>query len=150
MSSYLTFYVVPKKNEKLKDEWERGIESMTPDKPLALLIYSRANPVYQAYYEELNPPYIENENPYMKVTYNMSLQVRDSVASEISRQEERLETLYKMMKNGGDVYSDIMSAEEYIKELKDTKDECNHICSMIYDIDELQCTDFECVMINVD
>ena len=80
MSSYLTFYLVPKKTRKKYgyDENEGNTETeeeISTGKPLVLFSFSRNNDVYQAYNNSLNPAYAGMEEKYTEVTYEDSQKV---------------------------------------------------------------------------
>ena len=157
MSSYLTFYLVPKKTRKNyyydenKDRSEKEIE-LSKGLPLALYSYSRSNEIYQAFTQNLSVAYCGNEEKYTDLTVGMCDDVIDSIKEDINNAEERLNVDYKMLKESGyssEMYEEIHSEESYIKDLKSTLDLAKEIRNMV-----VECTDgyndFEKVLINVD
>ena len=157
MSSYLTFYLVPKKTRKKyvyneNDGNTETVEELSTGKPLALFTFSRNNEVYQAYSDSLNPAYGGMEEKYTEVTYEDSQKVVNDFEEELKKTEQRLAVNYKMLKEGGyssELWEEIHSAEEYLLEQKDALNELKFISDLIYECTN-DWTDFEKVLINVD
>ena len=157
MSSYLTFYLVPKKTRKKydfnKDDGHTEIEvELSTGTPLVLVSYSRSNEIYRAFNETLNPAYAGMEEKYTELTTDGCKRVIEDLESEIKSTEKRLEIDYKMLKEGGyssELWDDIHSMEKYASEQKETLESVRHICSLV-----IECTegynDFEKVLINID
>ena len=157
MSSYLTFYLVPKKTRKKydfnKDDGHTETEvELSTGTPLALISYSRNNEIYRAFNETLNPAYAGMEEKYTELTMDGCKLVIEDLESEIKSTEKRLEIDYKMLKEGGyssELWEDIHSMEEYLSEQKETLESVREIYSLVH-----ECTqgynDFEKVLINVD
>ena len=102
MSSYLSFYLVPKKSAKKHNYNEEGknIETevkLSEGKPLLLMSFSRNNDVYQAYYEAMNPAYCGMEDKYTEVTYEDAQRVVKEFKEDITTTEKRLAINYKML-----------------------------------------------------
>lgn len=138
MSSYLTFYLVPKGDDK---------------KPLTFVSYSRINDVYQSYYEELNPAYMGNsdETNYTELTPEKALQVVNTAKDDLKKAEKALNNRISAYKELNDTseeaIQDITSTREYIEELKENLSELQYI----YDwVSEIEYSDFEKVLINID
>lgn len=151
MSSYLTFYLVPNKTKTkyIKDE-EITIE--LPQEPLALFSYSRSSNIYQKYWESLNPAYAGDEDKYTELTPDMARRVvRDFEEEELIPAKNRLETLYKIIKESynDDLANDIISSESYIRELENTLSELKWLANVIVEIN-YSCGDFQKVLINID
>ena len=158
MSSYLTFYLVPKKTRKKydynKDDGHTEIEvELSTGTPLALMSYSRSNDIYRAFNETLNPAYAGMEEKYTELTTDGCKRVIEDLESEIKSTEKRLEIDYKMLKEGGystsEVWEDIHSMEEYLSEQNQTLDEIKYISRLVYECTEGY-NDFEKVLINID
>ena len=138
MSSYLTFYLVPKGEDK---------------KPLTFISYSRNNDVYQSYYEELNPAYIGNgdEPNYTELTPEKALQVVNAAKDNLKKAEKALNNRISAYKELNDTseeaIQDIASTREYIEELKEGLAELQCIYNWVSDIEY---SDFEKVLINID
>lgn len=157
MSSYLTFYLVPKKARKKynynaeESNTETEIE-LSKGLPLVLASYSRSSDIYSAFNDELHPAYAGMEEKYTELTVADCNRVIESIQEDIKSIEARLNINYKMLKEGGyssELWEDIHSMEKYLSEQKDTLSEARHICSIVE-----ECTngynDFEKVYINVD
>ena len=157
MSSYLTFYLVPKKTRKKydfnKDDGHTEIEvELSTGTPLALMSYSRSNNIYRAFNETLNPAYAGMEEKYTELTTDGCKRVIEDLKSEIKSTEKRLEIDYKMLKEGGyssELWEDIHSMEEYLSEQKQTLEEVHYISSFVYECINGY-NDFEKVLINID
>ena len=156
MSSYLTFYLVPKKTKKKydfdKDDGSEKEIELSKGEPLVLTCYSRSSDVYQAYYDTLHPAYCGREDKYTELSYEDSQRVVREFEKELNNTKERLDVDYKMLKEGGyssELWEEIHSWEEYVKEQTYTLEVLKFISSLVYDVYE-EWTDFEKVLINVD
>lgn len=157
MSSYLTFYLVPKKTRKKydfsKDDGHTETEvELSTGTPLALISYSRNNEIYRAFNETLNPAYAGMEEKYTELTTDGCKRVIEDLESEIKSTEKRLAINYKMLKEGGyssELWEDIHSMEEYVSEQKETLESIMNICNLVHECTEGY-NDFEKVLINID
>ena len=137
MSSYLTFYLKPKGQ----------------DKPLMFTSYSRSTDIYQAYYEELHPAFIGNgdEPNYTELTSEMALQVVNAAKEDLKKAETALNNriaAYKELGNMSDeAVQDIAETKDYIEDLKSNLIELQCIYCWVGDIEY---SDFEKVLINID
>lgn len=144
MSSYLTFYLVPKKD---KDEAKE---------PLAFLSYSRNSNIYQVFYENVNVAYIGNseKSNYTELTKDLINKVVDAVKTDYNDTQKnfaaRMEA-YKAIKLEEkafeDYIEDFQSTTLYLEELKESVIQIEFIASIIEDLDY---SDFEKVLINID
>lgn len=144
MSSYLTFYLVPKKDKGEVKE------------PLAFLSYSRNSAIYQAFYENINVAYIGNgDKPnYTELTKDLVNKVVDAVKTDYDDAQKnfaaRMEA-YKAVKLEGktfeDYVEDFQSTTLYLEELKENIARVDLIAFMVED---LEYSDFEKVLINID
>lgn len=138
MSSYLTFYLVPKGENQ---------------KPLMFTSYSRSTDVYQAYYEELHPAFIGNgdEPNYTELTPNKALQVVNAAKDNLKKAENALNNriaAYKELGNMSDeAVQDIAETKDYIEDIKHYLIELQCIYCWVGDIEY---SDFEKVLINID
>jgi len=156
MSSYLTFYLVPKKTKKKydfnKDDGSTEIEvELSKGEPLCLTSYSRSSEIYQAYKEKLNPAYAGNDENYTELRYEDAKSVCTSYEKEINETKKRLEIDYKIIKEGGynsDLWEEIHSFEKYLDDQKETLQELKSISNLVYDV-YMDYTDFEKVLINI-
>lgn len=157
MSSYLTFYLVPKKTRKKydfnKDDGHTETEvELSTGTPLAFLSYSRNNEIYRAFNETLNPAYAGMEEKYTELTTDGCKRVIEDLESEIKSTEKRLAINYKILKEGGyssELWENIHSMEDYLSEQKETLESVRGICSLVYECTEGY-NDFEKVLINID
>ena len=144
MSSYLTFYLVPKKTRKKYDFNKDDGHTETE--------VSRNNEIYRAFSETLNPAYAGMEEKYTELTSKGCKDVIYDLECEIKSTEKRLAINYKMLKEGGyssELWEDIHSMEEYLSEQKETLDEVKYISRLVYECTEGY-NDFEKVLINID
>lgn len=158
MSSYLTFYLVPKKTTKKygfdgSNNTEDEIK-LSEGKPISFLSYSRATDIYQAFHENLNVTYIGmgDEPAYEEVTLDKINYVISEQKNDIEKTKQRLETNYKMLQNGAkvdDMWEDIHTMEDYLKEQMETLSELQHIKFWVTECVEGY-NQFEKVLMNVD
>lgn len=140
MSSYLTFYLIPKK-EKVKKQT-----------PMTFISYSRSSEVYQAINETLNPAYCGTETKYSEVDAEDIKRVIASVEEDKAEAENRLKLrveAYKEMANGvipDEAIDEYVSLKGYIQDLQGTIHALEGIYSWISD---LEYSDFEKVLMNV-
>ena len=142
MSSYLTFYLVPKDEDK---------------KPLALMAYSRNSDIYQAYYENAHPAFYGNgdEPNYTELTKDLSHYVVNGLREDLNKCEKNHEAKVKALQalpklEGGaleEYLQETSSGVEYINDLKDTLKFANFIDDIVSD---LEYSDFDKVLINID
>jgi len=142
MSSYLTFYLVPKGENQ---------------KPLSLISYSRNSDVYQAYYENAHPVFIGNgdESNYTELTKDISHHVVNELREDLNKYEKsheaKVKALQALPKLEGEALEEYLqettSTVEYINELKDTLKLVEFIDGIVND---LEYSDFEKVLINID
>lgn len=156
MSSYLSFYLIPKKSKKYfytKDDSSSNTEiKISEGLPLLFMSYSRSSDVYQAYYTALNPAYCGLEEKYTDVSYEDSQRIVNEFKSDIEGLEQKLKVSYKILKEGGynsELWEEIQSSESYLIEQKEVLAELEFISNFIYEIYS-DVTDFEKVVINVD
>lgn len=156
MSSYLSFYVVPKK-EKENCYWDSSeadtnkIIKLSEGVPLFLMSYCRNSNIYQAFNDALNPPYAGNEEKYKEITSEDTKRVVEYFESKVNITKQRLEIDYKILKEGGyspELWEDIQSMEELLKEEEESLDELKFLQYLIGEI--ISYSDFEKVLINID
>lgn len=99
MSSYLTFYVVPKAEGS---------------KPLALVSYTRSSAIYRCFNETLNVAYIgmDDEPQYTELTVSKVNEVIEDMKDEIEGNKKRIAEYEKHAAGNTDII-------EYIIELKE-------------------------------
>lgn len=143
MSSYLNFYLLPKKSENLPNP-----------KPLRFVSYSRSCDIYRCFVDNLNVPYIGNdgEDKMLELSAGDVQEVlqdmRDSLMKVQERLALRMEACTKLGKEiSEDILEDYVSTTEYVNELKNTVSQIESIADWI---NELEYSDFEKVFINYD
>lgn len=141
MSSYLTFYLVPKKS-KVEGE----------PKPMTFVSYSRNSEVYRAINDELNPVYAGMEDKYSEITADDVKKVIANVEKDKAEAENRLKLrvdAYKDMANGvipDEAIDEYVSLRGYIQDLQETINALEGIYSWMSD---LEYSAFEKVLINI-
>ena len=153
MSSYLTFYLVPKKVRERYVGGKPEEEKLTEGKPLTLLSYSRNHPIYRAFDESSNVVYAfdkEGKEKYTEITSDMFDDAIGTVDEEIKTTEQRLEVDYKVMKANycDEIYEDVLSFEKYLAELKENKGMLENLKDFL--LDSVKYSDFEKILANVD
>lgn len=142
MSSYLTFYLIPKGETQ---------------KPLALMAYSRNSDIYQAYYENAHPAFYGNgdEPNYTELTKELSHHVVNELREDLNKYEKsheaKIKALQALPKLEGEALEEYLqetsSSIDYINDLKDTLKLADFIDDIVSD---LEFSDFEKVLINID
>ena len=144
MSSYLTFYLVPKKDKGEAKE------------PLTLMSYSRSSNIYQAFNENASVAYIGNDDKpnYTELTKEMVNNVVNAVKTDYDDAQKNFAArmdAYKSIKLEGETFDtyveDFQSTTSYLEELKETIAQIEFIASIVED---LEYSDFEKVLINID
>lgn len=144
MSSYLNFYLVPKKKEGQEEE----------PKPLLFQSWSRNTSVYQAFDENLNIVYTGNEKVYTEITPSKVKGVIEYIEEDLKKVKKRLKETIKLFKDTAitslEVYesyqNDCLSTQEYIEELEEQIADLQGILTWVSD---LEYTDFEKALANI-
>lgn len=127
MSSYLTFYAVPK---------AEGI------KPIALISYSRNTEIYQYFNDNLVIAYMGMEDcQYTELTSDKVRIVLDDVIRDISRTEKRIFEYEKYAAGNSEIINEILSLKEYLETLYYCRSRIEFIQEIVEDIrfnDELK------------
>lgn len=156
MSSYLNFYLVPKKNKITYSYDDNGHKEeevkLTEGKPLLFSSYSRSGDVYQAFNDVLSIAYTGDGDKYTDITVDDVKRVINEYEVEINETKNRLAVNYKMLKEGGyheELYVDIQSAEKYLKEQEHILNILNIILKIVYECYNVNYNDFEKVVANI-
>lgn len=144
MSSYLNFYLVPKKREGQEEE----------PKPLLFQSWSRNSNVYQAFDENFSIVYVGNREAYTDITPSIVKDVIECVEEDLKKVKKRLKETIKLFKDTAitslEVYesyqNDCLSTQEYIEELEEQIADLRGILTWVSD---LKYTDFEKVLANI-
>lgn len=109
MSSYLSFYIVPKR--KSQEE---------PKKHILLFSFSRNSDIYRYFDENVRITWIGNneETPYTTLTMDDIHRVHEAIRSDMDSSQRRLAEFEKYAAQNSDYINDIISLKEYISELQ--------------------------------
>lgn len=145
MSSYLNFYLVPKKKK----------ESDKDPEPMLLYSCNRAGNLYQAFYENMNIQWAGSEMKYTELTPSDMQSIVDSIKEDVDKAKKRLDskvnayrTLTNLSKEIVEEYvEEFASMSEYISDLESTFNKANVINAVVSD---LNYSVFEKILINLD
>lgn len=132
MSSYLSFYLVPKAH---------------PEERLLLQSFSRSNEVYQRFFDNLSVAYAGNEEKYTKLTVSDVESVIQDIDDDIAKAEARRTEYEKFCYGNPESIEEIISTKEYIRDLQSTRDYISFIRDILADLDY---SGFSDVLCNVD
>lgn len=132
MSSYLSFYLVPRAH---------------PEEKLPLQSFSRSNEVYQRFSDNLNIAYAGNEEKYTKLTVSDVESVIQDIDADITKAETRRTEYEKFCYGNPESIEEIISTKEYIRDLQSTRDYISFIRDVLTDLDY---SGFSDVLCNVD
>ena len=160
MSSYLNFYLVPKKetiehsfDEEKKEYIEVPIK-LSEGKPLLFMSISRASDIYTAFHDSLNVQFIgdDDEPKYEDLTMDKINTVIADWKEEIDSTQSRLDTDYRMLKAGAKVeelWEDIHDCERCLHEQKDVLKQLEGIKFWVFECCQ-NYNQFEKILINID
>ena len=122
MSSYLSFYIVPKR--KSQEE---------PKKHILLLAFSRNSDIYRYFDENVNITWIGNneETPYTTLTMEDIHRVLDDISSDMDSSQRRLVEFEKYAAQNSDYVNEIINLKEYISELQYAKHQTEFIALLL-------------------
>lgn len=132
MSSYLSFYLVPRAH---------------PEEKLLLQSFSRSNEVYQRFSDNLNIAYAGNEEKYTKLTISDVESVIQDIDADITKAETRHTEYEKFCYGNPESIEEIISIKEYIRDLQSTRDYISFIRDVLTDLDY---SGFSDVLCNID
>lgn len=132
MSSYLSFYLVPKAH---------------PEERLLLQSFSRSNEVYQRFFDNLSVAYAGNEEKYTKLTVSDVESVIRDLDDDIAKAEARRVEYEKFCHGNSELIEEMISTKEYIRDLQSTRDYISFIRDILADLDY---SGFSDVLYNVD
>lgn len=132
MSSYLSFYLVPRAH---------------PEEKLLLQSFSRSNEVYQRFSDNLNIAYAGNEEKYTKLTISDVESVIQDIDADITKAETRRAEYEKFCHGNPESIEEIISTKEYIRDLQSTRDYISFIRDILADLDY---SGFSDVLCNID
>lgn len=135
MSSYLTFYIVPKEENS---------------KPLKLISYSRNTDIYRYFNETINPVYIGiDEIQYTELTVSKIDMVLEEIKNDLEKAISRVSVYEKHVCGKADLIEDIISQNEYINELKVLVNNIEFIKKIVIET-SYSWSDYNKVLCNID
>lgn len=132
MSSYLSFYLVPKAH---------------PEERLLLQSFSRSNEVYQRFFDNLSIAHAGNEEKYTKLTVSDVESVIRDLDDDIAKAEARRVEYEKFCHGNSELIEEMISTKEYIRDLQSTRDYISFIRDILVDLDY---SGFSDVLCNID
>lgn len=129
MSSYLSFYLVPKAH---------------PEERLLLQSFSRSNEVYQRFFDNLSIAYAGNEEKYTKLTVSDVESVIRDLDDDIAKAEARRVEYEKFCHGNSELIEEMISTKEYIRDLQSTRDYISFIRDILADLDYSGFSDVLC------
>ncbi len=123
MSSYLSFYIVPKR--KSQEE---------PKQYIPLTAYSRNSDIYQFFDENLNIAYYGNEDNYTVLNIDSVNKVLADFNEDITKATIRLTEYEKYAKDNPEYINEIIELKEYISDLNYWKNKTSFIADIIEDM----------------
>lgn len=132
MSSYLSFYLVPKAH---------------PEERLLLQSFSRSNEVYQRFFDNLSIAHAGNEEKYTKLTVSDVESVIRDLDDDIAKAEARRVEYEKFCHGNSELIEEMISTKEYIRDLQNTRDYISFIRDILAD---LNYSGFSDVLCNID
>lgn len=126
MSSYLSFYIVPKR--KSQEE---------PKKHILLLSFSRNSDIYKYFDENIRITWIGNnkETLYTTLTMEDIHRVIEDISSDMDSSQRRLVEFEKYASKNSDYINEIISLKEYISELQYAKHQTEFIALLLEEME---------------
>lgn len=154
MSSYLTFYLVPKKTKThyKEDETSEEIE-VSKGEPLALMSFSRNSNIYQSFYEYLHPVYIGNNEPkYDELDVKDIDIIIERLRDELDESRKLHQNKIKVLKELGtsldrDTLNQLIEEEDIIAE---KEADLNEIIWLKSFFSNIKYSDFDKILMNID
>lgn len=108
MSSYLTFYIVPKAKNDVEID------------PIAIMSYSRNSDVYQSFRDNLNVAYIgmDDKPNYSELTTKKVDIVIADLNKDIKSAQDRIAEYEKHAAGNFEIIDEILSQKDYISDLE--------------------------------
>ena len=132
MSSYLSFYLVPK---------------VHPEEKLLLQSFSRSSDVYQKFCDTLDIVYAGDEEKYTELTTNDVESVMHDIDTDIAKAETRRLEYEKFCHGNIESIEEIISIKEYMRDLQNTRDYISFLRDILADIEY---GGFKSVLCNID
>ena len=123
MSSYLSFFIVPKR----KSDKE-------PKKHIIIASYCRSSEIYQYFDENLHPVWASNEEKYTTITIENLTLVFNDLNKDIEKAKARLTEYEKYASKNPNYIQEIIETKEYIQGLECWKNKITFIEDMLDDM----------------
>lgn len=124
MSSYLSFYIVPKRKSDSEEKQH-----------IILTSFSRNSDIYQYFWENISPAYCGTEEKYTTLTKENVRSVIDDFEKDIDSYQKRLTEYEKYAGTQPDYIEEIINLKEEIENLVYWKNKISFIQDIIEDID---------------
>ena len=131
MSSYLTFYIQTKKDEKV-----------------AIASYSRNTDIYKAFDQNLSIEYAGNNECYTELTPENVGYVTTDLQIDIDSTKDTLAVYDKYAKDNPEYIQEIVSLQDYLKDLQNTLWAISFIETMVQEV-QLKTSDVKAVLVNI-
>ena len=152
MSSYLTFYLIPKKVKTFENM--EGIHEikLSEGVPLRIDCFSRSSNVYQYFYNNLNIAYCGKEDKYTEITPENFNTVLEVIKNDAVSLHKRIKSYYKALQgpNFREVLGDIEVFEEEHTDLLETYNYVKGLKTFIENATDKYSGDFEKCVANID
>lgn len=123
MSSYLSFYIVPKRKTQKESK-----------KYIIIASYSRSTELYQYFDEHIHPVYCGSDIRYTPLSSEDVSSVLADFNDDISKAQARLTEYEKYVKDNPEYIDEIISTKEYIQDLQYWRDKATFIEDMLSDM----------------
>ena len=154
MSSYLTFYLVPKKTKThYKEDGTSEEVEVSKGEPLALMSFSRNSSIYRNFYEYLHPTYIGmgepkydelKEGDIKSIIYQLQEELEDSKKSH----QNKIEVLKELGATPDlDTLNQLIEEKDILKEQEEDLEALKWLNSFFSNI---KYSDFEKILMNID
>lgn len=124
MSSYLSFFIVPKRKSE-KEEKQHII----------LTTFCRSSDVYQYFDENIHPVWAGNRTEYTTITSTEVNEVLKDLEGDITKAKGRLTEYEKYASKNPEYIDEIISTKEYLQDLEYTKAKISFIEDILDDMD---------------
>ena len=117
MSSYLTFYGIPRlESDDRNDEIKEKVEDKDA-KPISIVSFNRNNDIYRYFDENCNIAYCYDSIKYSDITSSDVSVVESDIKNDIMSSEKRLHEYEKYAGSNPDYVQEILSIKEYLEDL---------------------------------
>jgi len=128
MSSYLTFYLIPKKVKTFENMEGVHEIKLSEGVPLKIDCYARNNEMYHYFHDNLSIAFCGEETKYTRISPEDFRTVLDAIQRDIEENENSLKVYYTVLGTNKDpdiIYDtirEVMTLEKEVKDLKSLKE----------------------------